>query len=211
MAAVVVASTFSQWMPLAGIAGITMWVASSSRKAGTAPVRQLTPEQEIDKKHRKEMEFNGISQSAFQAMHNKQVTMGGNVTGDLFLDNVGGGWNPNPDVDVLSKLRHNSARVASYDRHQAYYILSESETGVVRPPTNMPIVASLSKEIHHPNDMSRRSELEAHKLVPSNASDLQIRKAKAERDKADRSDQALRRHYDVAMFNRAPGQSFRYE
>ena len=85
-----------------------------------------------------------------------------------------------------------------------------SMRGQVRPQRAHAIVTALTPELHHPNNPAQRSAFLHTQYVPHNPNWAQIKQADSMKAH-DIPERSQRRHTGVQFFNRAPGQSFRYE
>lgn len=207
--AVAAASGLAEWLPILGIGALSLMIHRRSKGPYT-PMKEKTAEEKREETQREDMDVLGLSAPMFDALHSKLELAGGRIIPEMqmFPDER---WKTNADIDPLEQLKQAHLALSRADRERTYYILHDAQKEEIRPSKRVPIAASLSPELYHPNDVTRVSHIRDWKVMPNYANDQQVKQALAQRDKGDRPDQALRRHYDVEFFTRAPGQSFRYE
>lgn len=207
MAAVAGLATMD-YLTIGLISGIGFWTA---RSLGQAPERhEPSVEQKLEHQFREEYDHWGISVPAWQNMNDKINNFGGNRKGDLALLAQPVEWDK-PWKNPLDPIIDENIELATFDRADTFLALDVG-TGQVRPSKRVPIVASLTEEIYHPDMPWRVSEFGQHKDLPNDANFMQRQVAVQDAvDQSTRNDQFLRKHYDIAFMNRAPGQSFRYD
>lgn len=148
----------------------------------------------------------------WDTLHQKQWLMGGPVSDTqigIDFDSGRHGYEPDKSIDPLKRVWADHVKVANFDRAQTLESLN-SMRGDVRPKRAHAIVTTLSEELHHPNNPQQRSAFLHTQYVPHNPNWAQIKQAHSMKA-TDIPERSQRRQTGVQFFNRAPGQSFRYE
>jgi hypothetical protein len=174
------------------------------------PEHQPSEEDRRRKAYMLDLEHNGANASVWQNLHNKFFLMGGDIKEELDVDHSGGGYDPRRSSNPLQHVFQQHNELASFDRQDTYYSLVTGQ-GEVRPRKRMPITATLTPEIAHPNDPSRVSSFEAYRNTVNWANEAQIAAAQKQHRYPLGHAATMKRYYDSEFFHRAPGQSFRYE
>ena len=86
----------------------------------------------------------------------------------------------------------------------------DTRQGQLRMNKRNPIPATLSEDLANPSDPSRVARFDTWHEMPNWANPAQVRQAEALLESDTDPENRMRRHYGVDLFNRAPGQSFRY-
>lgn len=203
------AALVGPFLPIVAGGGLAYALAQYGN-TGAPPVREFDDEERRRRQQMVDLERNGASASFWQTQHNKTFLMGSNMKESLTADFSGGGYQPNPDVDPLEHVWRQHADLAEFDRQDTFVSLVFGD-GEIRMSKRMPIVASLTPEIYHPNDPEMQSNFGAYRAVPNWANHAQLTQAAEMLDPNQSKDRFLRDYHDQEFFTRAAGQSFRYE
>lgn len=211
MAAVLVASAgVAEYLPLLVLGGLGAYVATRPN-AQAPPAMERSKEEKTMHQHLSEMEVNGAVASHWHNMQQKAGLMNATMgKKGLALDLTDAGYDPNPNRNPLEEMYLEHAELSEFDRRDTFFSL-QAEQPEIRMRKRVPIVTTLTEEIYHPSRPDRGSAFQAGKHLPNYANDVQIAEAVKLLDRDMTSNQSLRKDYGVAFFNRAPGQSFRYE
>lgn len=209
MAELISSAGASQMLPVLGL-GVAVYLLARKQEKPITTTASVSEEERIAKQHLADLDAYGTSSAVFQNLSYQYITQGGNFHEELALDVRGNGYRPDPTRSQLNPLFSDHMKINAHDRSESMRLF-HSQDARIMPNKRQPIVAALSKEIRHPNDPSRYSEMEYNKDLPNEPNKQQVKQAKQLRDRLTREDQALRSHYETAMFDRAPGQSFRYQ
>lgn len=208
MGDVLLSAGAAQVLPLAAVGALVYYL--------TRPVAHptidgtQTEEQRVRAQHLAEMEANGMSLQVFKNLSHDYITQGGHFRGNMHIDTRGNGYDPQKNAQHMRSMFQDQVNINSHARNE-HARMFRAETGIILPNKRQPNIQALSREITHPNDPSRSSEMEFNQDLPNEPNPTQIKEAKKLRDSLTREDQALRRDYETAMFTRAPGQSFRWQ
>lgn len=156
------------------------------------------------------MAVRGVSMAHWQTMHNKTLLMGATLNEAEALDLRGGGYQRNQDIDPLQQVYDDHAELSAFDRADTYLSLVAND-GEVRMRRRQPIATTLTPEIYDPRRPHVSSTITVNKHIPNYSNDAQVKQAMRHIDEQTQESQSLRQHYGVPFYNRAPGQSFRYE
>jgi hypothetical protein len=195
------------FLPIVAVGSGAIWMVSNSGMQA----REYEPTEEERRRETQilDMEHNGANASVFQNRHNESFLMGMAMGETLSMDNTGGGYNPNKDV--LQDVFQQHADLEQWDRTHTFHAFTTAQGEIKMRSRGMPIAATLTPELYHPNDPSYRTDLAAYQGLPNWANTAQLQAMKRQRDSDLTPEQQTRRYYDGEFFNRAPGQSFRYE
>lgn len=196
------------FLPVLAAGGLAVYL--SQGEYGAPPVREPSDEQRRRKEYVEDMRRNGASASHWQNLHNKTFLMGASTNDPISVDFTGGGYNSDPNVDILENVWTDHADLADFDRQDTFSSLVFNQ-GEIRMRRRMPIVATLTAEIYNPKYPEVSSNFGAYRAVPQWANPAQINQAAAMLDPSQSNDKFLRDYHDQEFFTRAPGQSFRYE
>lgn len=172
--------------------------------------KDMTKEPFFEMQHKRIMEQMGMSAASWQNNFNRNIQMGGVINDGVGLDTRGGGFPFNSNKNPLEKINQDHVDINTFDRANTNYSLNTVQ-GELRPRKRNAIPTTLTPEIVNPKNPGPPSQFSSSKDAPAYANITQQKIAKANRDKGTNDSEALRQHYGVAFFNRAPGQSFRYE
>lgn len=213
MAAVAAGAGFAQgigpYLPLVLLGGGGVYLATRNNSKAPPP-REPSKDEKMRHQHEVELAARGAPMGNYQANYNKAVLMGSAINDAGGLDLSGGGYNPDPDVNPLNVLFKDHVELSAFDRDDTMTSI-HSASGEVRMRKRQAFPTTLTPEIHNPRMPDRVSTLTTSKHVPAYANETQIKRAVAQLDDQVQPSQSLRKHHGVAMFARAPGQSFRYE
>ena len=170
----------------------------------------LRKEAFLDAQHASLLNEYGMSAPAWQNNFARNVQLGAVFNDGVGLDPTNGGYPFHTSDDPLSAVKAQHVDINSWDRANSVYGLTTGQ-GELRPRKRNAIVTTLTPEIYNPRRPNARSDFAGGKDAPSYANPTQIKIAMSNRDSNTNDSEALRKHYGVAHFNRAPGQSFRYE
>lgn len=201
--------TAAEYLPLLGIGSLAFYLAQYGSGA-PPPRRDPTEEERSRHQHMTEMEVGGASASHWQTMTQKVHLFGVSGKAETSLDLTNAGYIENPNISPLAEMFNDHANLAAYDRDDTFLSMNVG-TGEVRPKRRMPIVSTLSEEISHPKNPNMTTNLGVFKHFPNEPNRTQVRKAMENIDEKQRADTQLQPHFEVAYYNRAPGQSFRYD
>jgi len=203
--------TIGPFLPLLALGGGAAMLIQRGR-VGAPPEHEPSEEERRRMTQMLDLEHNGANASVFQHLHNKSFLMGGDMKEVLDLHHPFGGYDPvaDRDNDLLGHMFEQHAEVSEFDRQDTYYSITTGQ-GEVRMRRHMPIAATLSEELHHPNDVTRKTSFNAYRHHVDWANEAQIQAVKRQNPKEHAPGPAIRKYWDSEFFNRAPGQSFRYE
>lgn len=197
------------FLPLFAMGGAAALMVQKGRS--TPPDEHQPTEEEIrEATQRLDLEHNGANASVFQVLHDKTFLMGGSMKETMQPDHSGGGYRPNPAFNPLEQMNNEHLELTSFDRADTFYSMVTGQ-GEIRARKRMPVVVTLTPELHHPNDPTKTTSFEAYRHIPNWANEAQV--AAMKRMHAARNDypRSIRAYHDSEFFFRAPGQSFRYE
>jgi hypothetical protein len=189
--------------PLALAAGIVLWVSRPGSQK--SPNRPDVPADETARIHHQAVEDMGAwgaGATFWQSSHRRLQNMGAETNKDLSL-------HPTNRDPTLASMYEEHAFVADYDSFKELLSL-DTRQGEIRANKRNPIPSTLSEDLVHPADSSRVARFDTWHEMPNWANPTQIRQAEAIMRRDADPQNAMRRHYGVELFNRAPGQSFRY-
>lgn len=189
--------------PLALAAGIVLMVVRPA--AQKPPHRQDVPHDETSRIHRQAVEDMGAwgaGATFWQSSHRRLQNMGAATNRDLSLM-------PHQRDGTLNGMYEEHAAVADFDTFESLLSL-DTRQGELRMNKRNPIPSTLSEDLAHPADSSRIARFDTWHEMPNWANPAQIRQAEAIMRRDADPQNAMRRHYGTELFNRAPGQSFRY-
>lgn len=196
------------FLPLLAMGGAAAWMVTRSGSR----MREHTPsdDERRRKTQEKDLQHNGANASVWGGKHQKLFLMGSSMKEVIDFDNKNGGYNRDPNVDVLQEMFQQHVDVEDFDRADTFYSLTKGN-GEIRMRRRAPIVATLTKELHHPDDPMRTTQFEAYRHMPNWANQAQIDAMKRQVNPATEPNMLLKRYWDAEDFSRAAGQSFRYE
>lgn len=196
------------FLPLLAMGGAAAWMIQRSGHR----IREHTPsdDEKRRKTQQKDLEHNGANASVWAGKHQKHFLMGSSMKDVIDFDNSHGGYNPDANVDVLAELFQQHVDIENFDRADTFLSLTKGN-GEIRMRKRGPIVATLTKEIAHPDDPLRTTQFEAYRHMPNWANKAQIDAMKRQVNPDTEPAMLLKRYWDAEDFNRAAGQSFRYE
>lgn len=173
-------------------------------------MREPTDEERRRHQQYVDMQRHGASASHWQNQHNKTFLMGASTQDPVSVDFTGGGYDPNPNRDLLAQVWTDHCDLADFDRQDTFSSLVYMD-GQIRMRKRAGIVATLTPELRHPNRPDAETTFGAYRAVPNWANQAQLNQAAEMLDPLQSSDAFLRNYHDQEFFTRAPGQSFRYE
>lgn len=211
MAEVAFVTGAGAYLPLLAL-GVGAVSLMTRPKNSTLPkVQEKTQEQKLQEAHMKEMKANGASASFMQAMIQKRLLMGSQLTETEGLDTRGGGCPRNPNEDCLFDIFKTHAEMGTLDQVDTMHTIQSGANGEVRFTRRPAIVSTLTEELYDPKRPDVKTSFSADKHVPNYANHAQRRQAQSQiKQHADEA-QPLRAHHGMTFFNRAPAQSFRYD
>lgn len=207
MGDVLLSAGAAQVLPLVGV-GALVYYLTRPTQSPTVEASQ-TEEERVRTQQLVDMEAYGMSSAVFQNLSHDYITQGGQFRGNMHIDTREMGYNPAKNNEIMRAIFKDQININAHARNE-HARMFYAERGIIFPRKRQPITTALSKEISHPNDPSRTTEMEFNKDVPNEPNPQQLYQAKKLRDSLTREDQALRHDYSVTTFERAPGQSFRY-
>lgn len=193
-------------LPLMMLGGAAIVVVPQVNKA-FEDFKKPSNAETMSEQQKQTMDEIGVLASPFYVLTNKQYLQGAGATGSTAGYARDLGVRPT-DPDPLAELKEQHVSMFERDRQDAQYALYASQ-GQLRPFRRVPIASTLTDELHHPKDPSRKTSFMASTYVPGNPSAAQLQAAQqvAASDDPERS---LRRMQGLQLYNRAPFQSFRY-
>ncbi len=213
MAAVAVGAGFATelgvYLPLALMGGAGVYLATRQNAKAPEP-REPSKDERMRHQHEMELAARGAPMGNYQANYNKAILMGSAINDAGGLDLRGGGYNPDPNVNPFYEVFKDHVELSAFDRDDTMTSI-HSAAGEVRMRKRQAFPTTLTAEIHNPRMPDRVSTLTTSKHVPAYANETQIKRALHHLDDQVQPSQSLRVHHGTVMFNRAPGQSFRYE
>lgn len=189
--------------PLALAAGIVFMV--SRPQARKKPQREDVPADETARIHEQavaDMEAWGAGATFWQSNHRRLQNLGAAHNRDLSLI-------PSHRQGGLPAMYEEHAFVADFDTFEQLLGL-DTRQGELRMNKRNPIPATLSEDLVHPSRPHQVARFDTFHEMPHWANPAQVRQAEALMRRDADPQNAMRRHYGVELFNRAPGQSFRY-
>ena len=186
-------------------------VLASRANAKAPPTKEPSKEEYTQHQHTEQMHATGATMAMWQSMNNKAIMMGSQISDSDGLDLRGGGYVKDPNVNPLDLVFQEHVELATFDRADTFLTLATGANGEVRMRRRNAIVTTLTPEIHDPRRPEVSSTFTVSKHIPAYSNPAQIKQALSHLDEQTRPNQSLRKHYGVEFFNRAPGQSFRYE
>ena len=189
--------------PLALAAGIVLFV--SRKGAQKSPQRNDVPANETARIHQQAVEDMGAwgaGATFWQSNHRRLQNMGAATNRDLSLI-------PGQRPQGLEGIYDEHAFVADFDTFNELNSL-DTRQGELRVNKRNPIPSTLSEDLVNPNDSSRVARFDTWHEMPHWANPAQIKEAERIMARDADPQNAMRRHYGTELFNRAPGQSFRY-
>ena len=201
-------------LPIILFGGAAVFVVPrvSSNNAIQSDLKHPKNEDPLEVAQKEGLQEFGALASQWSSLHQKQWLMGGPVSDtQVGIDFKSGrhGYEPDKSIDPLKRVWEDHVKVANFDRRDTVEGLV-SMRGQVRPKRQHAIVTTLTPELHHPNNPAQKSAFLDTQYVPHNPNHAQIRLANSMKAH-DIPERSQRRHTGVQFFNRAPGQSFRYE
>jgi len=197
------AASLGELAPLAFAAGIVLLVAQDgATKKNTVEDTSPSEYARIRDQQMGDLQAWGAPAAFWQAEHNKLVGIGAATNKDLSLQP----WEREASLNGMYKEFCDIAAFDTADTMNCF----DTRQGLVRMNKRNPIVATLSEDLVNPSDPSRVARFDSYHEMPNWANPAQIRQAQALIDADADPQNAMRRHYGVELFNRAPGQSFRY-
>lgn len=110
---------------------------------------------------------------------------------------------------TLDALFTEHVQVAEFDTAD-HMLTFDTNQGQVRMTRRNAIPDTLTEDLVHPADPTRVARFDTWHEMPNWANPAQIRQANAILAADTDPNNQMRRHYGTNLFNRAPGQSFRY-
>lgn len=189
--------------PLALAAGVVLFVARpGADKPNTVPDTPKSETVRLRDQAMEDMEAWGASAAFWQAEHNKLVGIGAATNKDMSLM-------PQEREQSVYGMYKEHADVAQFDTADSMNVF-DTRQGLVRMNKRNPIVSTLTEDLVNPSDPTRVARFDTYHEMPNWANPAQVRQAQALLEADADPQNAMRRHYGVELFNRAPGQSFRY-
>lgn len=196
-------ASVGQLAPLALAAGIAYAIANhGAQKPNTVPDTPVDETTRLFRQAEADMGAWGASAAFWQSSHNRLQNMGAAQNLDLSLK-------PSERAANLAHLNWEHAEVAKFDTMESM-LTFDTRQGQLRMNKRNPIPATLSEDLANPSDPSRVARFDTWHEMPNWANPAQIRQAEALLESDTDPENRMRRHYGVDLFNRAPGQSFRY-
>lgn len=194
---------FGDLAPIALAAGIVLFVSRSGAKK--SPERDDVPMDETARQHHQaveDMEAWGAGATFWQSNHRRLQNASAAQNKDLSLM-------PGQRPGGLPTMYEEHAYIADFDTFETLLSL-DTRQGELRMNKRNPIPATLSEDLVNPSDPSQIARFDTWHEMPHWANPAQVRQAEAIMRRDADPQNAMRRHYGVDLFNRAPGQSFRY-
>lgn len=196
-------ATLGELAPLALAAGIVLLISRpEANKKNTVEDTSVSEYARMRDQQMEDMNAWGASASFWQAEHNKLVGLGAATNKDLSLM-------PHEREASLNGMFKEHCDVAAFDVADTMNVF-DTRQGLVRMNKRNPIVSTLSEDLVNPADPTRIARFDSYHEMPNWANPAQVRQAKALLEADTDPQNAMRRHYGTELFNRAPGQSFRY-
>ena len=197
------AGAIGQLAPLALAAGIVLLMPlAGSQKPRTVPDTPISETERMRNQHIEDMRSYGGGASFWQSQTRKRENQGAKQNKDLSLFP----WQRPATLDALF-TEH--VQVAEFDTADSM-LTFDTNQGQVRMNRRNAIPDTLTEDLENPSDRSRVARFDTWHEMPNWANPAQIRQANAILAADTDPNNQMRRHYGTNLFNRAPGQSFRY-
>lgn len=196
-------ASVGQLAPLALAAGIAFAIANRpAEKPNTVEDTPVEETERLSKQAQEDMGAWGASASFWQSSHTRLQNMGAAQNLDLSLK-------PNQRAANLAHMNWEHSEVAKFDTYESM-LAFDTRQGHLRMNKRNAIPSTLSEDLANPADPSRVARFDTWHELPNWANPAEIRQAQALLEADVDPDNQMRRHYGTELFNRAPGQSFRY-
>lgn len=197
--------------PLAAAAGLAFYVAMLPNKPAEAPHRRNRSDDERRREQAVgDMEWWGTSASFWQANDNKKMQLGSIMNKELSLNPRYQGEKADPNQNPFSRMHQDHADLAQFDAQDTLLSLS-AHKGTIRMNKTLAIPTTLTPDLVNQRHPHHIAVFDGHHERPEWANAAQQKEAERLVAADIDPDNRMRSHYGVAMFNRAHGQSFRYE
>ena len=210
MAFVATAAT-AEYLPLLLLGGFGAFVAT--RKGAQAPPRKDKSQRDrFNEQYQADLEDGGAVAGFFQSLNNKTLLMGSYLNHETTpnLQQAVPGYVPDRNFNPLDSMNRQHMELADFDRADTFLAL-DTGIGEVRMRKRNAMFTPLTSELHHPKNPAQMTTFAGERFVPNWANDAQIKKVRHTLHRDMRDSEPLMKYYGVEYFNRAPGQSFRYE